>query len=126
MLLQQPKRRTAAPTSEGGRLELSPPAALDAVLAQLQSNRRTLEVWTGRLREWLAHDLLQPLAAIIKDGHKVGRTTRPSSTSTRSLLRLWVVLENLKVCGHLCFRPAEQIAHAVVKVGKPSLWPLSR
>lgn len=70
----QPKRRTAAPAAEGGRLELSPPETLDAVLAQLQCNRRTLEVWTGRLREWLAHDLLQPLAAIIKHGHKA----RPS------------------------------------------------
>ncbi|KAK9851348.1 hypothetical protein WJX84_001241 [Apatococcus fuscideae] len=66
----QPKRGLAAPTAEGGRLELSPPEALDALLAKLHCSRRTLEVWTGRLREWLAHDLLQPLAAIIKHGHQ--------------------------------------------------------
>lgn len=44
---------------------------MDAVLTQLRTSRRILEVWTEQFRMWLAAELLQPLAKLATTAQKV-------------------------------------------------------
>lgn len=64
-----PKGRVLALQTDRG-LQPSPPEALDDVLRDLKMDRRTLEVWTERFREWLSAEVFKPLQRLLHHVHE--------------------------------------------------------
>ena len=64
-------RGTAGSPLRGGDGRLAPSSqeTVESVLARLRVDRRTLEVWTDRLREWLAAHVIQPLLRCVDSAH---------------------------------------------------------
>lgn len=54
-----------------GQLLPSSEAAIDALLARLHCDRRALDDWTERLREWFAQHVLHELVRLLEKAHKV-------------------------------------------------------
>ena len=66
----QARGQTGSPLRADGLLSPSSQENVNAVLARLQMDARTLEAWTDRFREWLAADVLKPLVRQVRSAHE--------------------------------------------------------
>ncbi|KAA6419224.1 MAG: hypothetical protein FRX49_10963 [Trebouxia sp. A1-2] len=56
-----PRGKAGSPHAPDGGLHPTSPEALEDLLRQLKTDRRTLEVWVERFREWMSKQVLQQL-----------------------------------------------------------------
>jgi len=67
----QARGKTGSPLRADSVLSPSNQETFEAVLARLQTDARTLEVWIDRLREWLAFQVVNPLQRSVASAHLV-------------------------------------------------------
>ncbi|DBA96783.1 TPA: hypothetical protein ACH3X3_012952 [Trebouxia sp. C0006] len=65
-----PRGKAGSPHAPDGGLHPTSPEALEDLLRQLKTDRRTLEVWVERFREWMSKQVLQQLLIAAEKAHK--------------------------------------------------------
>jgi len=73
----QARGKTGSPLRADSLLSPSNQETFKAVLARLQTDPHTLEVWIDRFREWLSSQVMGPLLRNIASAHLVCPPTHP-------------------------------------------------